>query len=142
MSAQRNTNPEVTMFTIKANLSTVHIAGIEERTPAQHDSEEAASARGYVAYYAESACGGLTRSGHRMETLGEYADIEAALNAAEVATYSISGRKVCKTCKAAAEDLLNARAEHAAEVAAAKRSEEHTSEPPSPMRISFAVHRL
>src|SRR3546814_17445367 len=97
MSAQRNTNPEVTMFTIKANRSTVHIAGIEERTPAQHDSEEAASARGYVAYYAESACGGLTRSGHRMETLGEYADIEAALNAAEVATYSISGRKVCKT---------------------------------------------
>src|SRR3546814_5050307 len=108
MSAQRNTNPEVTMFTIKANRSTVHIAGIEERTPAQHDSEEAASARGYVAYYAESACGGLTRSGHRMETLGEYADIEAALNAAEVAT----------------------------------RSEEHTSELQSLMRISYAVFCL
>src|SRR3546814_10933778 len=67
-----------------------------------------------------------------METLGEYADIEAALNAAEVATYSISGRKVCKTCKAAAEDLLNARAEHAAEVAAAKSEAEALAARPLP----------
>src|SRR3990170_6650517 len=115
MSAQRNTNPEVTMFTIKANRSTVHIAGIEERTAAPAQGEEAASARGYVAYYAESACGGLTRSGHHLETLSQHSDIEAALNAAEVATYSISGRKACKTCRTAAEDMLNAREEHAAE---------------------------
>lgn len=105
------------MFTIKANRSTVHIAGIEERTPSTGTERG-----GVVAYYAESACGALTRSGHRMETLSQYEDIEAALNAAELATYSISGRKVCKTCREAAEDMMNAQNE-AEEKAVAAASE-------------------
>lgn len=93
------------MYTIKGNRSTVHIAGIEERTTSTQ-GEEAASARGHVAYYAQSACAGLTRSGHRMETLGEYEDIAEAIKNATYATYSISGRKVCKTCLAAADGVL------------------------------------
>lgn len=85
------------MYTIKANRSTVHIAGITERT------KSAGTERGgVVGYYAESACAGLTRSGHRMENLGDYADLGDALQHAKYATYSISGRKVCKTCEAAA----------------------------------------
>lgn len=88
------------MFTIKGNRSTVHIAGIEERT-----QSEGAERGGVIAYYAQSACASLTRSGHRMESLGQYEDIAEAVKSATYATYSISGRKVCKTCLAAADAL-------------------------------------
>ena len=88
------------MFTIKGNRSTVHIAGITERTKSSGEEKG-----GVVAYYAESACAGLTRSGHRMESLGQYEDIAEAIKHATYATYSISGRKVCKTCLAAADAL-------------------------------------
>jgi hypothetical protein len=115
MSAQQQLTQEVTMFTIKANRSTVHIEGIEERTRSLGED----NGSGIVPYYAESACGALTRSGHRMQMLGEYEGIERALNSAELATYSISGRKVCKTCKAAAEALLKAQTEAEEEAAAA-----------------------
>ena len=86
------------MFTIKANRSTVHIAGLAERTKSTGTERG-----GVVAYYAESACAGLTRSGHRMETLGSYEDVADAIKNATYATYSISGRKVCKNCLAAAQ---------------------------------------
>jgi hypothetical protein len=87
-----------TMYTIKANRSTVHIAGLEERTTTTGEERG-----GVVGYYAQSACAGLTRSGHRMENLGSYEDLAEAVRRATQATYSISGRKVCKTCLAAAE---------------------------------------
>lgn len=86
------------MFTIKANRSTVHIAGLEER-----GSYNGTERGGVVGYYAESACAGLTRSGRRMETLGSYEDLAEAIKRATYATYSISGRKVCKNCLAAAQ---------------------------------------
>lgn len=138
MSAQQVTNPEVTMFTIKANRSTVHIAGIEERTVAPTGGEEAASARGYVAHYAESACGALTRSGHRMSVLDAHTDIEDALNAAEVATYSIPGRKVCKTCRAAAEALLKAQNEAEEEAVAAASEAESLAAEETPYKARMA----
>jgi hypothetical protein len=99
------TQGDTMSYTIKANRSTVHIAGLEERTTSTQ-GEEAASARGHVAYYAQSACAGLTRSGHRMETLGSYEGLAEAIRRAEQATWSISGRKVCKTCLAAATSAL------------------------------------
>jgi len=89
-------------YTIKANRSSVHIAGIEERT----QSTGADNGSGVVPYYAESACGALTRSGYSMQQLGTYDDIADAIKHATYATYSIGSRKVCKTCLAAAEALL------------------------------------
>jgi hypothetical protein len=91
------------MYTIKANRSTVHIAGIQERT-----SSTGTETGGAVAYYAASACGALTRSGHRMQNLGDHTNVPDAIKAAESATHSISGRKVCKTCLAAAQQELAA----------------------------------
>lgn len=85
-------------YTVKANRRTVHIAGLQERT-----AGTGAENGGVVSYYAQSACAGLTRSGQRMEALGSYDDLATALKRAEQATYSISGRKVCKTCLAAAQ---------------------------------------
>lgn len=92
------TAPAGHVYTVKANRSTVHIAGLQERT-----TGTGAENGGVVSYYAQSACAGLTRSGHRMEALGNYNDLATAIKRAEQATYSISGRKVCKTCLAAAQ---------------------------------------
>jgi hypothetical protein len=92
------TAPADHVYTVKGNRSTVHIAGVAERT-----SGAGAERGGVVGYYAQSACAGLTRSGHRMETIGNYVDLAEAVKRAEQATYAISGRKVCKTCLAAVE---------------------------------------
>ena len=93
------TAPAGHVYTIKGNRSTVHIAGLDERTTG------AGVERG--GYYAQSACAVLTRSGHRMETIGNYVDLTEALKVAHQATYSIGSRKVCKTCLAAAEATQN-----------------------------------
>lgn len=85
------------VYTLKGNRSTVHIAGLTERT-----TSTGAERGGVVGYYAQSACAGLTRSGHRMEQLGDFTDLADAIKHATFATYSISGRKVCKSCLAAA----------------------------------------
>ncbi len=90
-----------TVYTLKGNRSTVHIAGLAERT-----TSTGTERGGVVGYYAQSACAGLTRSGHRMEQLGTYTDLAEAIVRAEYATYSISGRKVCKSCLAAATAAL------------------------------------
>lgn len=85
------------MFTVKTNRSSVHIAGITERT------KSAGTERGgVVGYYAESACSSLTRNGRRMASLGNFDQLQDALDKARSAAPLISGRKVCKTCEAAA----------------------------------------
>jgi hypothetical protein len=89
------------VYTLKGNRSTVHIAGLTERT-----TSTGTERGGVVGYYAQSACAGLTRSGHRMEQLGDFTDLADAIKHATFATYSISGRKVCKTCLAAATAAL------------------------------------
>ncbi len=88
-------------YTLKGNRSTVHIAGLAERTTSSGNERG-----GVVGYYAQSACAGLTRSGHRMEQLGTFSDLAEAIKHATFATYSISSRKVCKTCLAAATAAL------------------------------------
>jgi len=89
------------MFTIKANRSSVHISGIEVRT--QSTGEEKG---GVVAYYAESACGALTRNGHRMASLGSVETLAEAVKKASGVAPLVSGRKFCKTCEAAAQAAL------------------------------------
>jgi hypothetical protein len=89
------------MFTVKANRSSVHIAGITERTKSAGEERG-----GVVGYYAESACGALTRNGRRMQGLGDFEELADALRKARGAAASISGRKVCKTCETAATAQL------------------------------------
>jgi hypothetical protein len=95
------------MFSIKYNRTTNHIAGIAERT-VSNQSAENANRYGAVAYYAENACGSLTRS--RLADGRAYESLAEALDAAKAA----GGRKLCKNCLKAAEAALKA-AEAAAE---------------------------
>lgn len=85
------------MFSIRYNRATNHIAGIECKT--QSTGEEKG---GVVAYYAENACGVLTRG--RLAQGASYEDLEEALKAARIT----GGRKVCKTCEKAALAAIEA----------------------------------
>lgn len=85
-------------YQLKANASSIHIAGIAART-----SSTGEAAGGAVPYFAESACPALTRNWTRLQALGGYDDLSAALQAAETKAGFITGRKVCKTCRAAAK---------------------------------------
>lgn len=84
------------MITIKYNRSTTHIDGLEIRTSSTQSSEQA-NASGVVAYYAENACGSLTRSARNMATGKSFEGAAEALKHADAL-----GRKVCKNCRAAA----------------------------------------
>jgi hypothetical protein len=88
-------------ITIKYNRTTNHLDGLDIRTAATDQTEEQISATGEVAYYAENACGSLTRyrfaGGQSFDTVGE------ALEAARAGS-----RKLCKTCERAAEAMLAA----------------------------------
>jgi hypothetical protein len=86
------------MYTVKANRTTAHIAGIEARTT------------GGEFTYTQSACGTLTRS--RLAPVAQFETLTEAL-----AFVKASGRKVCKNCQNAAEAALSApQAEEAPEV--------------------------
>jgi hypothetical protein len=89
------------MFTIKYNRTTNHIAGIEVRTVARGETQAQASARGEVAYYAQNACGTITRT--RLATGRSFENLADALDAARK-----GGRRLCKTCEQAAEAALAA----------------------------------
>jgi hypothetical protein len=89
------------MFSIKYNRTTNHIAGIAERT-VSNQSAENANRYGAVAYYAENACGSLTR--YRFADGASFESLAEALEAARKA----GGRKLCKTCEKAAEAALAA----------------------------------
>jgi hypothetical protein len=89
------------MFSIKYNRTTNHIAGIAERT-VSNQSAENANRYGAVAYYAENACGSLTR--YRFADGASFESLADALEAARKA----GGRKLCKTCEKAAEAALAA----------------------------------
>lgn len=80
------------MFYIKANRTSVHIAGITERT------------KGSAFDYSLSACAALSRS-VRFQTLQTGEDLGATLTAARLQA-AISGRKMCKNCEKAATQEL------------------------------------
>lgn len=83
------------MFTIKANRTSLHIAGITERM------------KGSEFTYSVSACGALSRS-VRFESLNTSDDLAEILAAARLKA-SISSRKLCKNCESAAETQLSAK---------------------------------
>lgn len=84
-------------YQIRYNRSSYHIAGLAERT--QSGGEEKG---GVVAYYAESACPALTRSGHRMARGESFDSAAEALKQAELLA-RINNMNLCKRCQAAAE---------------------------------------
>ena len=84
-------------YTIRYNRSTTHIEGCDAAT--QSTGEER---NGVVSYYAQSACGSLTRYGHSMGTGKTYEDAAEALEAGR-ANAAASGRKFCKKCELAAK---------------------------------------
>jgi len=93
------------MFSIRYNRATNHIAGIECKS--QGPAVDRSAETGVVAYYAENACGVLTRG--RLAQGASYERLQDALDAARIT----GGRKVCKTCEKAALAALEAIAEAA-----------------------------
>lgn len=87
-------------ITIRYNGSSIHLQGIAASTPYTGDGEDNGS--GVVAYYAESACGSLTRNGYRMATGKTYETATEALEGAREMASS-HGLKVCKNCEKAAK---------------------------------------
>jgi len=93
-------------LTIRYNRTSVHIQGIPEVTTGP--MTDTSSKTGVVSYYAQSACGGLTRSGHRMAVSDTYDNAMDALKGAALKAKSL-GLKFCKNCEKAAQ--LSAEAE-------------------------------
>lgn len=92
------------MLTLKYNRSTQHIDGLTIRTTSTQTDEQA-NASGVVAYYAENACGAITRSGSRMAAGMSLESPGEALRSAEASALA-AGRKMCKTCRAAAFAMM------------------------------------
>jgi hypothetical protein len=121
------------MFSIKYNRTTNHIAGIAERT-VSNQSAENANRYGAVAYYAENACGSLTR--YRFAEGASFESLADALEAARKA----GGRKLCKTCEKAAEAALAAMQE--TETEESQEVTEIVPESGAEPRIKFKVNRI
>lgn len=88
-------------YSIRYNRATNHIAGIACKT-SSNQTQENVDETGVVAYYAENACGVLTRG--RLAQGASYASLQDALDAARIT----GGRKVCKTCEKAALAAIEA----------------------------------
>lgn len=88
-------------YAIRYNLRTAHLQGVAPRTVYTGDGEDNGS--GVVPYYAENACGALSRSGARFATRATDATAESAAlrELREFATDR--GLKVCRNCERAAE---------------------------------------
>jgi hypothetical protein len=87
-------------FTIRYNRTSVHIQGCAAATQTTGDGEDNGS--GVVAYYAESACGSLTRNGYRMAVGQSYETAAEARDAAQAKAKSL-GLKFCKNCETAVQ---------------------------------------
>lgn len=88
-------------YSIRYNLRTAHLQGVAPRTVYTGDGEDNGS--GVVPYYAESACGALSRSGARFadRPLDVTTLADALRELREFATNR--GLKVCSNCARAAE---------------------------------------
>ena len=84
-------------YTIRYNRTTTHIEGCDAATQSTGEVRD-----GVVSYYAQSACGSLTRYGHSMGVGKSYEDAAEALEAGR-ANAAASGRKFCKKCELAAK---------------------------------------
>lgn len=89
-------------YRIAYNRSSNHIDGIEART-----QSTGSDLGDRVAYYAESACGALTRGSFAYSTpeVDDADDMSQVLAATEL-NAAIGGRKMCKKCAAAAQEII------------------------------------
>lgn len=87
-------------YTLRYNRTSIHIDGLSIRT--KSDGKDVG---GHVSYYAENACGALSRSGSKMAVSTTSDDVAAILKAARSKAIAI-GNKLCKTCEAAAEAMI------------------------------------
>lgn len=103
-------------YAIRYNLRTAHLQGVAPRTVYTGDGEDNGS--GVVPYYAESACGALSRSGARFANrpLDATTIADALRELREFATDR--GLKVCSNCERAAEASIASAADIAARQAA------------------------
>lgn len=111
-------------YSIRYNRATNHIAGIACKTESTGEEKG-----GVVAYYAENACGSLTR--YALAQGASYDSLQEALEAARIT----GGRKVCKTCEKAALAALEAIAKAEVEAAA-------TPEPAKDEIVDGAEHQV
>jgi len=89
-------------YRLAVNRSSVHIDGISARTQSTGND----TGNGHVAYYAETACGALSRGRFNYRNLeNPTEDMREVLRQAQV-NADINGRKVCKTCTKAAEEII------------------------------------
>lgn len=88
-------------ITIRYNGSSIHLQGIAAATPYTGNGDDNGS--GVVAYYAENACGALTRNGYRMVVGHSFETAAEALKEAHAMTGYRHGLKVCKNCEKAAQ---------------------------------------
>lgn len=98
-------------YRLAVNKSSIHIDGIATRTKGSGED----TGKGHVAYFAETACGALTRGwfDYRTPEVADADDMAQVLKAAELSA-RISNRKLCKTCTKAAEEVI-AQEENAAD---------------------------
>lgn len=96
-------------YTIKYNRATNHISGLDCATKGGGNDMD-----GHISYYAESACGSLSRSSHRMATGKSFENVEDALTAARIT----GGRKLCKNCEKAALAAIESEKAHQDRLAA------------------------
>lgn len=88
-------------ITIRYNGSSIHLQGIAASTPYTGNGDD--NETGVVAYYAESACGSLTRNGSRMVVGHSFETATEALKEAHAMAGYRHGLKVCKNCEKAAQ---------------------------------------
>lgn len=88
-------------ITIRYNGSSIHLQGIAASTPYTGNGDD--NETGVVAYYAESACGALTRNGYRMVVGHSFETATEALKEAYAMASYRHGLKVCKNCEKAAQ---------------------------------------
>lgn len=90
-------------YTIRYNARTAHLEGIAERTTGPATDNSATT--GVVAYYAQSACAALTRSGSRMAVSGTMESLADGLTVLRDFAEA-RGLKVCANCERAAVAAL------------------------------------
>ncbi|WP_431941658.1 hypothetical protein [Nocardia grenadensis] len=87
-------------YTIRYNRTTNHIDGLNIRTA------------GSQMNYSKSACGSLSRSGHKMGRGASSENLAEILATAKI----VGGRKICQKCLVAAEAMIAAQVEEVPKV--------------------------
>lgn len=95
----------MTTYTVLYNRSSVHINGLATRSTGR-----GTDMGDHISYYAQNACGALSRGASTMQASKTSENVTEILKAAR-GTSAAVGNKLCKKCEAAAEAMIAARAD-------------------------------